>query len=538
MTSSSLPFVPAGSLRAPRGELRINWQHPAAKGLKHLFVCRGDGMRDLVTGKWYPATGGSRGLGALGEGWQSGGAGSRISGPSGAAAIEVGNYSLTPVTAIVAGKFSTSGNSSVPLGNCYYADRGGWVIKSEQYNNTGTVGWGSFGAGLDYNSGIPTPSTDGSVISLSLGPGAGASLARLRVNNSYAATDSGTPGNTGDTITVGAAVRYGGSYVDPLVSGDIVYWAAIYRRALNRDELALWHNGPYGVLVTQGMSPMLFVTAGESGGADLTGDASGNASASGALTVNVPITGGAVAVATAAGTIMISMPLGGAAVATATTDGDLTLSVSLAGAAVAEAVAAAGLSSMIDLAGAASGSTSAAGDLDIGGDLSGAAQGEASASATLSISVQLAGAAIARAIASGDLDIGGGLSGAAQGQASASGTLLMAVPLSGSAEATATAQGDLGQSIDLAGAAVAAGSAAGGLSVSVSLAGDAIAQALASGNIQLAIPLAGSALAQATASGALSTGGAYVPPPASRLALVWPESRMATVMPENRMMVA
>lgn len=234
-----------GSLIAPRSALYINWGHKATKELQHLFVCAGAGMRDVVTGKFYPATGGSQGVGTLGVGWQSGGTGTRINGPSGAAVSRTGNYAITPVTSLVAGKFTTTNIVAIGIANTYAVASGGWVLAGEVYNNTNQVGFVSLGVGLDYSSGIATPARDGSVLSLVMVPG----TTTYRVNESYGSSANVTPLNTGDTITVGAGFR-NGAPIGPLPSGDIVYWAAIFSRALPLADLALWHTGPFGVLVT------------------------------------------------------------------------------------------------------------------------------------------------------------------------------------------------------------------------------------------------------------------------------------------------
>lgn len=239
-----------GKRAVPRGSLRINWRHPCARSLEYLFVCNGSGMRDLVHDVWYPATGGSQASGALGIGWQSGGSGTRIMGPSGDAARIVGDYSRRPLTAIVCGKFATTASTTTAFANGYATGSGGWVIKAEQYANTGNVGFTGPGIGSDYNSGIATPTVDGSVIAVSLQQTG--SLTTYLVNKTYATTANATIVNSGDQICVGATPR-NSLFNDPLVSGDIVYWAAIYSRVLDRGEMMLWSDGPFGSIVIQGV---------------------------------------------------------------------------------------------------------------------------------------------------------------------------------------------------------------------------------------------------------------------------------------------
>lgn len=127
-------YIPAtargNGLVKPAGELRLNRNHPAAYGLKHLFMCDGMGMTDLVTGKYYKATGGSKAVDAFGIGWKSGGAGTCIVGPTGTEANKTGNAD-NGVSVIVSGKFSNS-TSTAAIANSYYAGQGGWVFKAAQ----------------------------------------------------------------------------------------------------------------------------------------------------------------------------------------------------------------------------------------------------------------------------------------------------------------------------------------------------------------------------------------------------------------------
>ena len=243
-------YIPAtargNGLVKPAGELRLNRNHPAAYGLKHLFMCDGTGMTDLVTGKRYKATGGSQAVDAFGVGWKSGGAGTCIVGPTGAEANKTGNAD-NGVSVIVSGKFSNS-TSTAAIANSYYADLGGWVFKAAQYSNTNQVGFGSFGVGDDYVSGIATPTAEGSVISVR----AVAGTTQYRVKNSTSSTANATPSNVGDYISIGAGFKFNSATpVDALNSGDVVYWAAIFDETISAAQADAWHRGPFGSIVTQ-----------------------------------------------------------------------------------------------------------------------------------------------------------------------------------------------------------------------------------------------------------------------------------------------
>lgn len=243
-------YIPAtargNGLVKPAGELRLNRNHPAAYGLKHLFMCDGTGMTDLVTGKRYKATGGSQAVDAFGVGWKSGGAGTCIVGPTGAEANKTGNAD-NGVSVIVSGKFSNS-TSTAAIANSYYADYGGWVFKAAQYSSTNQVGFGSFGVGADYASGIATPTAEGSVISVR----AVAGTTQYRVKNSTSSTANATPSNVGDYISIGAGFKFNSATpIDTLNSGDIVYWAAIFDETISAAQADAWHRGPFGSIVTR-----------------------------------------------------------------------------------------------------------------------------------------------------------------------------------------------------------------------------------------------------------------------------------------------
>lgn len=227
--------------------------------------------------------------------------------------------------------------------------------------------------------------------------------------------------------------------------------------------------------------------------AALAGAPAAEATATGALTTQIPLAGAAAVVATATGAISTAIPLAGQAAAVSVAGGVLTTTITLAGSALAQATA----------AGALAGGAAA---------LSGDAAAVAAAVGGLTTQISLSGAALAQALASAELAGGAAsLSGTATAQAQATGALLTQIPLAGAATAYATGAGNLSTLIPLTGAAASISSASGALTVEVGLTGGALAQALAAGSLTTIIRLDGAAIAQAAASGALGTGSGTLP---------------------------
>jgi len=248
------------------------------------------------------------------------------------------------------------------------------------------------------------------------------------------------------------------------------------------------------------------ITAAVDGAAQLAGTAQAVASASGALSTQIPLAGAAAALTAADGTLTTEIRLSGAALAQALATAGLSTAITLSGSAAGLSTAAGLLSTQIPLAGAAIAQALASGTLDTSAAaLAGAASATATASGTLSTAIQLAGAALASASASGTFEAPAAqLAGAALAQAAASGSLTTGIPLAGTASAQATAAAVLSTAIRLTGAAAAQATAAGSLDAGALLAGAAAALALASGTLSTQIRLAGAAYGQATASGTLT----------------------------------
>lgn len=214
----------------------------------------------------------------------------------------------------------------------------------------------------------------------------------------------------------------------------------------------------------------LYLPFASSGSAALAGNAAAQASASGTISVQVPIVGAATVVATASGTLTTQSPLAGSATVVATATGELSVTFALSGAALVNALAA----------------------------------------GAISTSVALSGSALANALATGNLLAGGAgaLAGNAAAQASASGSLSTAIPLQGAASALAVATGGLTTAFPLVGVAAAVSHVTGDLTVTFggALSGNAVAQVLAAGALSIQVALSGSAVAHALATGILGSG--------------------------------
>lgn len=339
-----------------------------------------------------------------------------------------------------------------------------------------------------------------------------------------------TPGTASGTMLAGGStLAFGnrGDSTDRQLNADMVL-SAYTPNLLSSDLARSLSSNPWKIF--RAPSLPLFSAAVGGGAAALTGAAQAVASASGAISVAVPMVGAAVSVATANGALSTALTLSGAAAAVAQASGTLTLGIALSGAALAKSVAAGALgtrfalggtatayagasgtaSSAFPLSGAAAGQAGATGHLTAASAtaLTGAAIAQAAAIGTVTVQFALSGAAVTKAAASGTLAVGGtsALAGTAQAVPAASGALSVAIPLSGAAQVVAGVTGNLTTGSPLAGAAVAVAAAAGNLMVSVRLSGTAVAQAMASGGLSLQVPLSAAALAHANASGTLYGG--------------------------------
>jgi hypothetical protein len=256
-------IIPSGSRRIrPTTPLRINWASELALGLRHVFMCDGNGMTDLVTRKRYPATGGSLAVSKYGIGWKSGGSGTRITGPTGVEAQKTGDYRVgSGISVILQGKFTAGSFVAVAIANGFNGGQGGWSFRAPQYPFTGHTGFSSPGVGSDYDSGLNVPTDNPSIISLRM---ASSGTSYYQVGVSAPATSANAaPSNVGDKISIGAGHVSGSDDSDPLASGDCVYWAAIYNRDLPVHLLDRWHMGPFGdVIVADNQREYFFPASG------------------------------------------------------------------------------------------------------------------------------------------------------------------------------------------------------------------------------------------------------------------------------------
>lgn len=279
------------------------------------------------------------------------------------------------------------------------------------------------------------------------GPTAVQRVFRWTEGNALATTS--TRSRTDDAVLAGPLSAHGTEFLASLASLDADGWTLNYSDA-SADGKA------FSVLAI-GPSP--------AASAALAGGPAAQATATGALSTQIPVTAAAAVVATATGALSTAIPLAGQTAAVSVAGGVLTARITLSGAAVAQALGAAGLTAQITLS----------------------------------------GAAIAQALATAGLATGAGLAGSAAAQSLATGALITQIPLSGSATAHATAAGGLTTIIRLAGAAASVSTLTGGLSTAITLDAAAIAQALAAGGLTASIRLDATALAQAVADGTLSS---------------------------------
>ena len=280
-------------------------------------------------------------------------------------------------------------------------------------------------------------------------------------------------------------------------------YLGIANRALTDEEVTDWFVNPSVMFEPERI--WVPVSAGGGAAAALEGAATGSASATGALTTQIPLAGAVVLQTTAAGSLTTAVQLAGAALAAGQAVGSLSTAISLTGAAASVTTAAGGLTTQIRLDGAGLAAALASGTLAGGAAaLAGDAQAGAQATGGITTLIVLQGAAVGAALAAGDLTApGSGLAGAATAGAVASGALTTQIPLAGGATVSVIAAGDVTTTVSLAGAAVGVVSATGDLVVALALDGAAVAAALAGASLSTAIVMEGAAVAGAVAGGQL-----------------------------------
>lgn len=347
--------------------------------------------------------------------------------------------------------------------------RGQWNFSS----NLGSGAWHSFAITQDQRTVGTTPTgfVDGVAVSVTT------SAASI---GSYETADKWTDLTFGNRASDSARVWDG-------LIGPVLFFDGL----LTGDEIASLHRDPLQVFDADEQFVWI-PDAGGGGAAELIGSAASQASATGALTTQIPLSGAAAEVATANGALTTQIPLAGAAASVAVANGVLTATIQLSGAALAQVVASA------TLAGGAAA-------------LSGSAAESVTATGTLTTQITLSGAAVAQALATAGLTTDpSGLAGSAAATASSSGALSTGITLVGQASALAVSAGGLTTGIPLAGSAVSVSAATGELTVSSGFGAAALMQATASGTLSTQVRLNAAAVAQALATGILSSG-AWVP---------------------------
>jgi len=309
---------------------------------------------------------------------------------------------------------------------------------------------------------------------------------------------TGTPFGTASDQDVGRLL-YQGTYYYGDYKGIVL--SASWARLLTDAEFMQVSENPWDLFAKQ---KYYFSLGG--GNIVLTADSAAVATATGALSTQIPIAASALIVAAATGALSLpAAELSSSASITVTAGGAITVSINLAGQSINNVLAQAGLTSDILLSATAGGQVGATGDLSTGTGFSGAASMVATVTGSFTTAINLSAQAIIEALANADLtSLPSGLSGTAQAVASASGALLTAIPLSGNPVVTVTGQGDLNTQIPLSGSAVDVVLSQGQLMASILFDGNIAALALAGATLSTQINLNAQALIQALATADLS----------------------------------
>lgn len=211
------------------------------------------------------------------------------------------------------------------------------------------------------------------------------------------ATNSGAVG----AITAWGLNCYGGGTGQAGLNGGHHLYGMYETRAWTNPEVEELKTNPWAAF--KAGSGILLTGGGAA--AQLAGDATAGAAASGALTTGITLAGASLAAAGAGGDLSAQISLAGAAIALAEVNGQLTAQITLAGDALAQAVSTAGLDASILLAGDAAAQAQAPAMLTAQIHLTGAAAALAGASGALTARIVLTAEAIARAQATGVLTV-------------------------------------------------------------------------------------------------------------------------------------
>lgn len=320
-------------------------------------------------------------------------------------------------------------------------------------------------------------------------------------------------------FTANAGTLYSAISGGNLLSTKIQLWST-HDRGLNLEELSeLTKNHEKIFQVIPAEIPIAAAAAAFSGNANSVTTATGAisinvpvsglsaslTSANGSITQNVPLTANAQSIASATASILINTPLNGAAQSVAAATGSVSIQVFLSTAALAQSTMQGALTLDGALSGIAASIAAATGQIGQNIFVSGAAQSVASATGQIGINAQISGAALAQALATGQITSGAQISGASNSVATATGAVSINIPLVGSAVATANMIGGIGLIIPISGVAASIAAATGALTLSGAISVTGLAQAISSGagSIILNIPISGAALAQASASAAI-----------------------------------
>lgn len=462
-------------------ECRINCSHPLAINLKYAWIFGATGYREILN-SIYPSVLGSNA--ALSGGDYAPSSTTDFYGTNNTIALNA-SAGLTLATSAL---WKTSNATGAPnYGQNIICDfqpnLGGAAPKDDlhflSFYNTGTITTPSFG--FNWDGGITAAdreilqgaATNQNQFYSIAGAHKGGSTDKgnLFVNSKYVVT------STNDGALQNPARYSIGHYRASSGTGGylngIIRYVYAWERVLADSELFAIHENPWQLL-TPHPSRFFLIPDAAGGGSDLAGAATAQATATGAITTQIPMVAAALSIATATGSLTTGISLAGSAAEITVASGVLTAQIQLSGAALAQATA----------------------------------------SGSVTTQIRLSGAALAQALATAGLTASpSGLAGDATAQAAASAGLTTQIPLAGSASAVASSSAALTTAIRLYGAAAQVSAATGDLTVSSGTVLDAhaLAQATAGGSLMTQIKLDAYALAQALATGALSGAVTWTP---------------------------
>lgn len=214
--------------------VKINWAHPLARGLRLAFF----GGRDYVSGQVAEQVGGSWGNDFNGRHWVAGGDGTFLNFTT---KIHYTTDGYDRMSVVALGDFASTTDSAGIVSYCEVGGGNyGWVLKAEQWANSGQVGFTHHGTiGADVSSGIATPVGYSFI-----------GVAVEQAGHQFLINDTASSLVGPDLVFSGEASRLSigraRGTVDPLPAGDRVHAVFIWEdRTLTLAELRLFRRDPY-----------------------------------------------------------------------------------------------------------------------------------------------------------------------------------------------------------------------------------------------------------------------------------------------------